>query len=85
MRSEINLENQVFFGLCFILRKMVIHYIFIFLITLGTDCNRKWVNMRDIYNRSKGKKLGTGSAAELKKRRNELMVFLDETVVVNHR
>lgn len=41
--------------------------------------------MRDIYNKSKGKKLGTGSAAELKKRRNELMVFLDETVVVNQR
>lgn len=79
------MENQVFFGLCFILREMVIHYIFIILITLGTDCNKKWINMRDIYNKSKGKKLGTGSAAELKKRRNELMVFLDETVVVNQR
>lgn len=52
---------------------------------LGLDCNKKWVNIRDNHNKSKGKKLGTGSAAEFKKRRNELMSFLDETVVVNKR
>lgn len=41
--------------------------------------------MRDMYNRNKGKKLGTGSAAQLKTKRNQLMAFLDETVTVNKR
>ena len=38
-----------------------------------------------MYNKNKGKKLGTGSAAALKKRRNDLMSFLDDTVTVNRR
>lgn len=52
-------------------------------LSIGVDCNKKWINIRDIYNKNKGKKLGTGSAAHSKKRRNELMAFLDEIVVVN--
>lgn len=51
----------------------------------GIDCNKKWVNIRDIYNRNKGKKLGTGSAAASKTRRNEVMSFLDEVVAVNRK
>lgn len=39
--------------------------------------------MRDMYTKNKGKKLGTGSAAQLKIRRNELMSFLEETATVN--
>lgn len=57
--------------------------LFVFSISTVTDCQKKWINIRDQYNKSKGKKLGTGSAAELKKRRNDLMVFLDEVVVTN--
>lgn len=49
----------------------------------GADCNKKWINIRDAYNKLKGKKLGTGSAAESKIRRNERMAFLDEVVTVN--
>lgn len=52
---------------------------------LASDCSKKWVNIRDMYNKNKGKKLGTGSAAQSKVRRNELMAFLDETVTVNQR
>lgn len=49
----------------------------------GADCNKKWINIRDQYNKNKNKKLGTGSAAESKTRRNELMAFLNEIVTVN--
>lgn len=49
----------------------------------GSDCNKRWVNIRDTYNKNKGKKLGTGSSAEMKKRRCELMSFLDEITTVN--
>lgn len=49
----------------------------------GLDCSKKWVNIRDSHNRNKGKKLGTGSSAVSKKKRNELMAFLEEIVVNN--
>ncbi|XP_055308526.1 uncharacterized protein LOC129572566 [Sitodiplosis mosellana] len=49
----------------------------------GPECNKKWVNIRDTYNKNKGKKLGTGSAALAKKKRNDLLAFIDEIVTVN--
>lgn len=52
---------------------------------VGADCQKKWINIRDQYNKTKNKKLGTGSSAEMKKRRNEIMAFLDEIVVTNKR
>lgn len=68
-----------FCGFCYF--KMIINWIVLF--RLGRDCNKKWVNIRDIYIKSKGKRLGTGIAAEFKRRRNELMAFLNESVAVN--
>lgn len=52
---------------------------------LGADCTKKWINIRDTFNKNKGKRLGTGSAAQSKIQRNELMSFLNETVTVNKR
>lgn len=49
----------------------------------GSECIKKWTHIRDAYNRSKGKKLGTGSSAAQKNLRNEAMAFLDEVVTVN--
>lgn len=49
----------------------------------GSDCNKRWVNIRDTYNKNKNKKLGTGSSAEMKKRRCEMMSFSDEITTVN--
>lgn len=51
----------------------------------GLECQKKWINIRDQFSRNKGKKLGTGSSAESKKKRNELMAFLDEATTVNKR
>lgn len=44
----------------------------------ANDCQRKWNNLRDLYVKNKGKKLGTGSAAPANQRRQEQMAFLDE-------
>lgn len=55
----------------------------VFFYKTGIDCSKKWINIRDHYNKNKNEKLGTGSAAESKKRRNELLSFLDEIVTVN--
>lgn len=49
----------------------------------GANCNRKWINMRDTYIKNKGKKLGTGSSAQQKTRRNELMAFLNKISTTN--
>lgn len=43
----------------------------------GISCCKRWVNIRDMYNRTKGKELGTGNSALLKRRRNNLMSFLN--------
>lgn len=51
--------------------------------SIGAECQKKWINIRDHYNKNKEKPLGTGSSAEMKKRRNEQMAFLDEAVTVN--
>lgn len=52
----------------------------------GPECNRKWVNMRDAYNKGKVKKLGSGSAANTRKTlRDESMSFLEETKITNTR
>lgn len=52
---------------------------------VGADCQKKWINIRDQYNKNKGKPLGTGSAAENKRKRIEHLAFLDEIVTVNKR
>lgn len=44
---------------------------------------KKWINIRDAYNRTKGKKPGTGSAAAARVQRNETMSFLDTVTTVN--
>lgn len=52
--------------------------------TLGSDCSKKWTNMRDAYMRSKNKKLGSGSAAH-NIPRDESMSFLSEIKTTNTR
>lgn len=54
-----------------------------FCIQTGADCQKRWINLRDQFNKSKSKPLGTGSAAEHKRKRNERLAFLDEIVTVN--
>lgn len=56
-----------------------------FILIQGKECSKKWSNIRDAYNRNKGKRLGTGSAASAKIQRNEAMSFLDEIVITNTR
>lgn len=47
---------------------------------------KKWTNMRDIYNKTKNKKLGSGSAANSRtSSRDEAMAFLGELVITNTR
>lgn len=59
--------------------------IFFIIFQKGTDCSKKWSNIRDMYNRNKGKKLGSGSSAESKRKRNEQLSFLEEICTVNRR
>lgn len=43
----------------------------------ASDCQKKWTNIRDTYQKQKGKPLGTGSAAELKQKRQTLLSFVE--------
>lgn len=59
------------------------NYFKFFICFQGSDCTKKWTNIRDTYNKNKGKKLGTGSSAQQKVKRNEMMSFLDRTITSN--
>lgn len=48
----------------------------------GAECSKKWINIKDMFIKQ-SKKLGTGSATQSKTRRNEMLSFLDGTVLTN--
>lgn len=57
----------------------MIQYLNIILYIIAEDCKKRWRNIRDTYMRNK-KKLGTGSAATLAKKKWPLagrVAFLD--------
>lgn len=45
---------------------------------LGPECHAKFQNIRDYYNRIRGKSPGTGSSGALARKRIDLLSFLDE-------
>lgn len=67
--------------------KIIRYFVFdtnFFLFFKGSDCLKKWTNMRDAYMKAKNKKLGSGSAAR-KSPRDESMSFLSEIKTTNTR